>query len=99
MRTWIDELGGQVSEVLRTFWGEVGPAGFLPLLRPVAPFDQPSFLAPAVAIGGLVSFLLLSGVAVGALGALLLALVAIYLLMVQVFGLSIELHPFGRVAV
>jgi len=39
--------------------------------------------------------LLLSGLAVTALGSLLLALLALYLLLVQVFGLSIELHPFG----
>jgi hypothetical protein len=39
--------------------------------------------------------LLLSGLAVTALGGLLLALLALYLLLVQVFGLSIEVHPFG----
>ena len=48
-----------------------------------------------VTIGGLLSFLLLSGVAVTALGALLLALLAMYLLIVQVFGVTIELRPFG----
>src|SRR5262249_8047022 len=69
--------------------------GVFPLLQPVAPFNRPGFVAPAVAIGGLIGVLLLSGLAVTALGSLLLALLALYLLLVQVFGLSIELHPFG----
>jgi len=69
--------------------------GLLSLLRPVAPFNRPSFLAPAVTVGALITFLMLSGVAVTALGALLTALLALYLLLVEVFGVTVELHPFG----
>jgi hypothetical protein len=95
MGTWLEEARRQLEAVLDTFWNEVSEQGVLPLLRPVAPFNRPGFLAPAVTVSGLLTFILLSGVAVTALGALLLSLVAIYLLMVQVFGVSIELHPFG----
>ena len=62
-----------------------------------APFNRSALLSPAVTIGALVTFLLLSGVAVAALGALLTALIALYLLVVQVFGVSIEFNPFGAV--
>jgi hypothetical protein len=46
-------------------------------------------------VGALLGFLILSGVAVASLGALLTALLALYLLVVQVFGVSVELHPLG----
>lgn len=93
MGTWLDDVQTQLWSVWDTFRTEVDRQGLLPLLRPVAPFNEPRLLAPAVTIGGLLTFVLLSGVAVTALGALLLALLALYLLLVQVFGFSIELHP------
>jgi len=74
---------------------EVRGEGMLALLRPVAPFNQPQFLAPAITIGALLGFLLLSGIAVASLGALLTALLALYLMLVQVFGVSVELRPIG----
>jgi hypothetical protein len=89
--SWIDDMSDRVWAVV----GAVQEHGVLPLLAPVSPFDRPAFLAPAVALGGLVAFLLLSGVAVTALGALLLALLALYALLVEVFGFTIEVHPFG----
>jgi hypothetical protein len=96
MGSWIEDLSGQVWGVLEAFGAEARRQGLLSLLRPVAPFNRPGFLAPAVTVGALVSFMLLSGVAVTALGALLTALLALYLLLVQVFGVTLELHPIGR---
>jgi hypothetical protein len=95
MRSWLEELSDQVWNVVDAFGSEARQQGLLSLLRPVAPFNRPGFLAPMVTIGALLTFLMLSGVAVTALGALLTALLALYLLLVQVFGISIELHPFG----
>jgi len=92
---WFSEVGNQVREVFDAFRGEAGRQGVLALFRPVAPFNRPDFLAPAVTIAALLSVLLLSGVAVAALGAFVTALIALYLLLVQVFGVTIELHPFG----
>ena len=97
MGSWIEDLSGQVWGVLEAFGAEARRQGLLSFLRPVAPFNRPGFLAPAVTIGALVSFILLSGVAVTALGALLTALLALYLLLVQVFGVTLELHPIGPI--
>jgi hypothetical protein len=93
--TWIEEIRSQLRGVADAFWGEVREHGFLPLLEPVPPFNR-RFLSPAVAVGGLLAMMLFSGMAITALGSLILALLALYLLLVQVFGVSIELHPFGR---
>jgi len=92
---WLEEIGEQLWSVAEAFGAEVREHGFFAVLRPVAPFNQPSFLVPVVTVGALVSFLLLSGVAVASLGALLAAMLALYLILVQVFGVSIELYPFG----
>ncbi len=94
--SWIDDLGTQLWEVADAFRSEIRQQGIFSLLRPIAPFNQPSAIAPAVTIGALLTCMLLSGVAVGALGTMLLSLLALYLLLVQVFGVSIELYPFGH---
>jgi hypothetical protein len=92
---WLEEFGNQLWGLLEAFGAEARGQGVLSLLRPVAPFNRPNFLAPAVTIGALLTFLMLSGVAVTALGALLTALLALYILLVQVFGVTIEIHPLG----
>src|SRR5262245_41538185 len=92
---WIDGIGEQIWAVVESFGTEARDGGFLRLLRPIAPFNRPAFLAPAVTIGALLTFLALSGMAVTALGALLTALLALYILLVHVFGVRLELHPFG----
>ena len=92
---WIDGIGEQIWSVVEGFGSEARERGFLTLLRPIAPFNRPAFLAPAVTIGALLTFLALSGMAVTALGALLTALLALYILLVHVFGLRLELHPLG----
>jgi len=92
---WLEEIGTQLRHVAETVGKEVRGEGVLALLRPIAPFNRPTFLAPAITVGALITFLLLSGVAVTALGALLTALLALYLLLVEVFGVTVELHPLG----
>jgi hypothetical protein len=93
--SWIDGIGEQMWALVEGFGTEARERGLLTLLRPIAPFNRPSFLAPAVTIGALLTFLALSGMAVTALGALLTALLALYILLVHVFGLRLELHPLG----
>ncbi len=95
MASWIEDVGNQLRGVAEAFGAEVRGQGLLSVLRPVAPFNRPNFLAPAVTVGALITFLILSGVAVTALGALLTALLALYLLLVEVFGVTVELHPLG----
>jgi hypothetical protein len=93
--SWMEEIGKQLRGVADAFWGEVRTHGVMSLLEPVPPFNRSGFLSPAVAIGGFVSIVLLSGMAVTAFGSLILTLLALYVLLVEVFGVSVELHPFG----
>ena len=95
MANWLEEIGGQLWQVVDVVGKEVRGEGMLALLRPVAPFNRPQFLAPAITIGALHGFLVLSGIAVASLGALLTALLALYLMLVQVFGVSVEVRPIG----
>ena len=95
MANWVEEIGSQLWGVAEAFGAEVRQQGLLSVLRPIAPFNRPTFLAPAVTVGALLTFLMLSGVAVTALGALLVALLALYILLVEVFGVSIEFDPIG----
>jgi len=89
--TWLDNVGTQLRSVVDAFWGEVRQHGMLTLLEPVPPFNKPGFLSPAVDVGGLLAVLLLSGMAVTAFGSLLVTLLALYILLVEVFGFSVEL--------
>ncbi len=93
--TWFEEIAGQLRGMADAVVDEVQTNGLMPLLAPVAPFDRPALLAPAVALGGLLAMALLSGTAIAALGWLLLSLLAIYVLLVDVFGISVELTPIG----
>ena len=92
---WLDQLSGQLWGVFGALGGEARSGNLLSMLRPVAPFNRPALLAPVMTIGALLTFLMLSGVALASMGALLIALLALYVLLVQVFGVSIEIHPFG----
>lgn len=92
---WLDEVGRQLRGVADAFWSEVEGTGLLPLLQPAPPWNRPGFASPAVAVGGLIAVVLLSGMAVAGLGAMLLALLGLYLLLVEFFGLSVELSPLG----
>jgi hypothetical protein len=93
--TWMDEMTQQLRAMAGAVWNEIDVNGLMPLIQPVAPFDRPGFLTPAIAIGGLLGLLIASGVALAAAGGLLLSLLAVYLLLVDVFGFSVELRPFG----
>jgi hypothetical protein len=94
-RSWLEEVGRQLRSVADALWGEVRGGALIPLLQPVPPFDRPGFVSPAVAVGGLIAVVLLSGMAVAGLGALLLALLGLYLVLVELFGLSFEVRPLG----
>ncbi|HYC21811.1 MAG TPA: hypothetical protein VEI94_03870 [Candidatus Bathyarchaeia archaeon] len=69
--------------------------GILRLTQPVAPFNQPAFIAPLVGLGGMLLGLILAGVAVSSFAALLTALLALALLLSRMFGFSVELGPLG----
>ena len=87
-----------LSDQLRSFWNEVRKEGdehgYLPLLRPVSPWDRPAFLNPLATLGIALALVATSGVAVAALGVLILALLALWFLLTEVLGISIEVKPF-----
>ena len=66
------------------------------LSRPIEPFNQPDFIAPLIGLGGLLLGLVLAGVALSSLGALLTALLALALLLTQVYGIRLELGAISQ---
>ena len=84
----------QAKQLLENLRQETSERGLMPLLEPVAPFNRSPLLLPLVVAGSLVSLVFLSGIAIGAFAALFTALLALYLLLSEVFGVSLEFHPF-----
>ena len=82
----------QMKQFLDSVRDETREQGLLPLLEPVAPFNRSQLLLPLVVAGSLVSLIFLAGVAMGAFATLLIALLGLYVLLTEVFGISIELH-------
>lgn len=70
--------GVAAARRLLAFWG------------PVA--EVPALLAPLSAIASVLMLALLTGVAIGALSTLIVALVMLYLLLREVFGVSIDVN-------
>ncbi len=68
--------------------------GVADFTKPVGAMGDSGFLAPLIGVAGLLAGLLLTGVALGALGALLGALLALGFLLVQVYGVTFEINPF-----
>lgn len=90
----IEYIYEQARQLLENIRQETGERGLMPLLEPVAPFNQSPVLLPLVVASSLIALLLLSGIAIGAFAALFTALLALYLLLSEVFGVSLEFHPF-----
>jgi hypothetical protein len=92
----LDYVYGQAKQLLDTIRTETAEYGLLPLLEPVAPFNQSRLLLPLVVAGALMSLVFLSGIAIGAFAALFAALVGLYLLLSEVFGVTLELNALPR---
>jgi hypothetical protein len=80
----VDDLlaGAAIVRRVAAFWGPVIPA--------------PTLLGPFLAIGSVLALALLSGLAVGSVATLIVALIALYLLLTEVFGVAIEVDAIGR---
>jgi hypothetical protein len=83
-----DRLGG-----LWPWASSVDVSSYLPLLRPVAPFDGSAVVSPLTMLGAVIALASASGVALAALGVLLLALLVIHLVLTEVLGITIEFRP------
>jgi hypothetical protein len=75
-------VGAAAVQRLARFWGPVVPA--------------PTLVGPLLAIASVVGLALLTGLAVSSVATLLVALVALYLLLTEVFGIAIELNDVVR---
>jgi hypothetical protein len=89
----LEYIYDQARQLLDSIRQETNERGLMPLLEPVAPFNQSPLLLPLVVAGSLISLIFLSGIAIGAFAALFTALLALYLLLSEVFGVSLEFHP------
>jgi hypothetical protein len=90
----LEYIYDQARQLMDSLRQETNERGLMPLLEPVAPFNQSPLLLPLVVAGSLISLILLSGIAIGAFAALFTALLALYLLLSEVFGVSLEFQPF-----
>jgi len=88
----------QVTDTLGAMWRQVreetAGEGLLPLLRPLPPFGGPQALSPVTSLAILLGLATLSGVALGALGVLLAAMLGIYVILSEVLGITVEVRPF-----
>jgi hypothetical protein len=86
-----------LREQLYGLWQQVrergAEQGYLPLLRPVAPYAGPEALSPVTMLGVMLGIVVSCGVALAAFGVLLLALLVLYFLFTEVLGLTIEVKP------
>ncbi len=87
----LEYIYDQAKQLIDNVRQETREYGILPLLEPVAPFNRSRLLLPLVIAGSLVSLVFLSGLALGAFATLFTALVGLYLLLSEVFGVSLEL--------
>ncbi len=87
----LDYIYDKAKHLIESVREETRELGLLPLLEPVAPFNRSRLLLPLVIAGSLLSLVFLSGIAIGACAALFTALVGLYLLLSEVFGVSLEL--------
>ncbi|MBI3768597.1 MAG: hypothetical protein HY271_08895 [Deltaproteobacteria bacterium] len=92
----LDYIYDQAKQLIENVREETRENGILPLLEPIAPFNRSRLLLPLVVAGALISLIFLSGIAIGAFAALFTALVGLYLLLSEVFGLSLELTALSR---
>jgi hypothetical protein len=87
-------LGANLRALWRQIREETAAEGLLPLLRPMPPFGGPDALSPLTSLAALLGLAALSGIALGALGVLLVAAIGIHLLLTEVLGITIEVRPF-----
>ena len=98
----VETLSGVLSALRET----VAPEGLftrdavdrlVKITYPVAPFNQPEFVAPVLGIAGVLLSLLLAGVAFSSLLSMVAALLALAMMLTRFYGVSLELGAsFGQ---
>jgi len=88
---FLDEVSKQFSGFFESMSDEAREGGLSALVAPVDPFNRSALLAPLVSIAGIISVLLLTGLVVGAMAVTLAGILAICLVLVEVFGYEFDL--------
>jgi hypothetical protein len=91
----IDTVSGALASIGET----IAPEGLFSrdavdrlvrLTYPVAPFNQPEFVAPVLGIAGVLLSLVLAGVALSSLLSMVAALLALAMMLTRFYGVSLE---------
>jgi hypothetical protein len=85
-------LRDQVYEIWRQIRERGSEIGYLPMLRPIAPYSGPDALSPVTMLGVLLALVVTSGVAFAALGVLMVTSLVLFFLFTEVLGLTIEVR-------
>ena len=100
--TWqdaFDDFGRQAHDWYSAFAKHARDRGLRSFVEPVDPYNRPRLLAPAIAVAGAVSVVLLGGVVVAASVVAVAALLAVIFLLTEVFGYDLSVTfpaPPGR---
>ena len=89
----LSAVSEQFDTLTSAIWEESNENGFLALVTPVDPFNRSDLLTPIVSAAGIITMIMLSGVAVGAMATLLAALMALYYVLTEVFGYELAVAP------
>ncbi len=86
-----EQVAQQVRGVFNDVSEEARSGGLAAFVAPVDPFNRSAILAPLVSIAGVISVLLLTGLVIGAMAVTLAGILAICLVLVEVFGYEFDL--------
>jgi hypothetical protein len=96
------DIEGRVTGIFEGFSqaaeGASAAADLSSLVTPVDPFNRSSFFTPIIAGAGVLSVVLLAGVAITTFSVTMAAMLAIFFLLTEVFGYELELAPFAAAA-
>jgi len=86
-----ESIESHVGGIYDSLRRETREGGLRSLVSPVDPFNRSKILTPLVAAAGIVSVVMLSGLAVSAFVTALTAFLALYYLLTQVFGYELSM--------
>ncbi len=66
---------------------------WLALVRPAPPYDRDALIAACITVTSMLSLLLLAGISFLSMGTLFVALLLIFLILSQVFGIELRFDP------
>ena len=86
-----DPLRKTIDGIYDSLRREARDTGVTALIAPVDPFNRSKILSPVIAAAGVISVVMFSGIALGAIVTAAAALLAVYYLLTQIFGYELTL--------